>query len=343
MGNLSQLYVRKQGYINDPQTAYEFTTILTAFLSFFPELQVKSENVWRESFLNLCLELRVPVVNASEFCEGLTQTKARSISIASPLKAESNSKPSSGNLSDPAILSIAAAPLPVTSSVNKQQEDEYLEGLDAFLQDLDDEPSSAYVITEDSVTTEEDADSSEEGSVTGEKMTQMMHYQHLSVKDDNRRKSESKTVAKDVMSPLQKLCNLLAMHMPLHTSPDDTLGNGYALLRLSLLRYMNGSSCNMSSNEEEVLQVVLSSYSGYCVVNGGVVGKDIAKLIVQEYLMLSSQMTLKRHLFTEAENNRETKRRRSSSMLQIPTPCIIQRSVSNGDSHKDITAVELSP
>lgn len=307
MGNLSQLYTRESGFISNRKEAYELSSILSAFYCFLPELQPRAEAIWRENFFNLCLELRVPVANAAEVLGGMERN--HSVRKIAANSNKSVTKNRSGSLGGSSIGSETVA-VTLENHANQAggstEEDcstlfEY--GFDALLQDND-------FTNIDDVGDEEDGTEATEVSVSDRSHTKkegsfcnkdIMHFEHNNSSHDVSKKktdattagSSTTTTGTDIntgssINLVDSLCNLLARHMPLIFAPNDAMSLGYTRLRLALLRHQNGLCNEHYSAERDVTQIILGSYNGYCSVNGGPenITKDVAQLIVKEYLML---------------------------------------------------------
>lgn len=73
-GNLSKTYERKIGHLRNDE-AFEFSQILEAFMLVFPELM--NEKIWREHFLNICIEKNIVITNAPQFVTSLDNSDSR--------------------------------------------------------------------------------------------------------------------------------------------------------------------------------------------------------------------------------------------------------------------------
>jgi len=305
MGNLSQLYVRKEGYLSKDSSSnepYEFSSILAAFLSFLPSLAPSVESVWRQNFFNLCLELKVPVANAAEFLGSVERRSGNH--IADSFKMQMTEQMVAQSVAVAAAVSekLRTSTPRVESNVLTESDAADEEYLDVLLRDLDDGNNEIEKSKEEAdatVTDNDDESTSTRATGAGTNLSELSHFNfgggsatdfegtsfsNCGSKRDFGTSGQGNNDASD-------LCNLLGAYMPLEF--NNQLSQGYTLLRLSLLRHFNGIGGVKNQHESDVLNVILCSYKQYRS-QGQLSDENIANFLVQEYqlLMWNSRQTL---------------------------------------------------
>eukprot|EP00816_Leptocylindrus_hargravesii_P003691 CAMPEP_0196815310 /NCGR_PEP_ID=MMETSP1362-20130617/48959_1 /TAXON_ID=163516 /ORGANISM="Leptocylindrus danicus, Strain CCMP1856" /LENGTH=341 /DNA_ID=CAMNT_0042192219 /DNA_START=139 /DNA_END=1165 /DNA_ORIENTATION=+ len=192
-GNLSKTYERKIGYLRKDE-AFEFSQILEAFLLVFPEL--KNEKIWREHFLNICIEKNIIIKNAPQFVTSLDNSDSRP---CKKMKFSAVAAAASSVASTGACTSIPESTEACTFPTDAQfSSEEYFD--------------VAKLISDDFANSISDDDMSKAPNDTA---MQLIHFEH----------KKSETCNED------SLVSLLGEYMPL-----DGNFEGYTNLRLMILK-----------------------------------------------------------------------------------------------------------